>query len=106
MPSPNEIIMWPGRDRAVISSFRMLLFFSLPRERPTGGVGKQARRRASEVLLLLLALLLFEALFRPLPPPLPPPAVLLLGELAEAAAAPATEELQGEAECRAEYLGS
>lgn len=99
--------MWPGRDRAVISSFLVLLFFSLPRERPTGGVGKQARRRASEVLLLLLlALLLFEALFRPLPPPLPPPAVLLLGELAEAAAAPATEELQDEAECRAEYLGS
>lgn len=82
----------------------MLLFFSLPQEQPTGGVGKQARRRASEVLLLLLllALVLFEALFRPLPLP----AVLLLGELTEAAAAPAAEELQGEAVCRAEYLGS
>lgn len=48
---------------------------------------------ASELLVLLVLLL------RPLP------ALVLLGALAEGAAA-AAEEVHGEAECRAEYLGS
>lgn len=57
---------------------------------PTGGVGRQARLIASELLLVLVLLL-------------PAPLLVLLGELAEGAAA---AEVQGEALCSAEYLGS